>query len=296
MIFAGSSVVAGKILVGTLPVFASQLICLAVSLVVIIPIALKKEGKISVRKIGKINLLYIFLQALFGIFLFRIFLLIGMKYTTALEAGIITSSGPVILALLSVFLLRENISSRVKFAMGLCTAGLLMINISGGFESGSNIEQMGGNLLILLAVICEGLFSIFRKKLSIEDKPITITTLVILFSLLLFIPLGSYELLSVNINDYTLEIILALGYYGIFCTVIAYIFWISGLAHTKVSVAAAFTGLMPVSSIILSVLLLGEILYLRHIIGTVLVIISVFISTGVGFNYLKKLNYIRKEE
>ena len=51
---------------------------------------------------------------------------------------------------------------------------------------------------------------------------------------------------------------LALIWYGVFVTALAFIFWYAGIKRCGAFTAAAYSGMMPFTSIILSILLLGE--------------------------------------
>ena len=50
----------------------------------------------------------------------------------------------------------------------------------------------------------------------------------------------------------------ALLWYGIFVTALAFMFWYAGIKRCGAVTAAAFSGMMPFTSLLLSVLLLGE--------------------------------------
>lgn len=57
---------------------------------------------------------------------------------------------------------------------------------------------------------------------------------------------------------------------------LAYICWFAGVAKIKVSVASGFMGVMPVASVLLSFLVLGEQIKWQHILGTALVIVGIY--------------------
>lgn len=280
MILAGSSVVTGKILLAYMPVFLSQFIGLIISLVCIVPFAWVIEGNPFKISLSKKDLIYLFLQALTGMFLFRIFLMEGLKRMGAIEAGIITSMTPLVLAILSVVMLKERISLKGKIGILLCIIGIVFINQKNAGDS-IHSNSLLGILFVFLAVTGEALFSIFRKKLSYEDRPITSTAIIILISLLLFAPIGLRELSNSAHMVLSLELVVTLLYYGIFCTVIAYICWFSGISEIKASIAAGFTALMPVASIVLSVVLLGETLQIKHVIGAIIVLLGIVMITGI---------------
>jgi drug/metabolite transporter (DMT)-like permease len=277
MFLAGSSVVVGKLIVNVFPVFLSQGITLLIALVGIFPLAWIFEGNVFKERISKRDLFFMWLQALTGMFLFRIFLLYGLKFTTATESGIITSTNPAILAILSLILLKEKIRFKTWLGIIICIAGIVLVNFVKTSSSSTTLSlRLLGNALILLAVIGESLFTVFRKKISFSDKPITSTLIIIAFSLLMFLPISVYESISFDYTKLVLYDFIPLIIYGLFCTVIAYICWFSGVSKVKISVAAGFTGIMPISSVVLSFLILHETITWQHIAGVILVLIGIY--------------------
>jgi drug/metabolite transporter (DMT)-like permease len=97
MSLAGSSVVVGKMLVATVPVFVAAFGSLLVASVAILPLMRGRLGEL--RQLTAREWLYLFLQGLCGIVLFRVFTLYGLHMTGAVQAGIITGATPAVLAL-----------------------------------------------------------------------------------------------------------------------------------------------------------------------------------------------------
>jgi len=60
---------------------------------------------------------------------------------------------------------------------------------------------------------------------------------------------------------------LALVYYGVAVTVLAFVLWARGVRHVDASTAAVFTGVLPVSAVVLSYVVLGEPVHWSHILG-----------------------------
>ncbi len=282
MFLAGSSVVAGKIIINSLPIFASQSIILAISIIFLLPAAIIAEGNVFKARISPKDMLYMFFQALSGIFLFRLFIMYGLKFTTASNSGIITSSGPAVLVVLSFFLLKEKISKTIMLGISLSFMGILLTNMGKSSDTAAGALQiLWGNGLVLLAVVSESLFTIFRKKMSYRDKPLTSTLIVIVFAFIMFLPLALYEgLTRGEALEITFNNMLPLFYYGIFCTVIAYYFWFSGISKVSVSVAAGFTAVMPISSITLSFFILSETPLWQHFAGISLAVAGICIISG----------------
>jgi drug/metabolite transporter (DMT)-like permease len=60
-------------------------------------------------------------------------------------------------------------------------------------------------------------------------------------------------------------------------TVIAFLFWARGVARVPASTAAVFTGMLPISAVTLSYLVLGEPMRVSHLVGTACVIAGIIL-------------------
>lgn len=68
-------------------------------------------------------------------------------------------------------------------------------------------------------------------------------------------------------------------YYAIVITVLGFWLWYSGVSKVSAATSGIFTSVLPVSSLILSNLILKEEVLLSHIIGIICVIVGIAIST-----------------
>src|SRR5208283_6211949 len=176
MALAGSSVVVGKLLSVRMPVFLSVELSLFAALAAILPAQIARRREF--RLLGSRELFHMFLQALFGLVLFRAFTLTGLRFTSAVNAGVITSAAPAVMAVLARVILRERMGRTGGLGVCLAVAGLLLVNLSrlaGATEPG----DMRGNLLVLAATVCEALLTIFRKTSGGRISSVTNTTILV---------------------------------------------------------------------------------------------------------------------
>lgn len=278
MILAGSSVVMAKYLL-SIPIFLSQSIALFFALLIIFPAALILEGPFSDFKIPIKDWFLLFFQAVCGMFLFRIFLFIGLRYTSATSSGIILSTTPAVLVIFSFIFLNEKLNIRTVVGILFCIGGISLINLNVKGVEASPESTFLGTFLILLCVTLEALFTILRKKQSTEDRPITATAFIILFVFILCLPGTVVELQHFNLNQISAVQVFRLLYFGICCSALAYILWLSGLPKVKVSQAAAMSGIMPMTSVLLSSIFLGENFTITHICGMLLIFGGIYTIT-----------------
>jgi len=279
MILVGSSVVVGKILTVSVPVFLASGMSLLVALFILLPLMLRENNGIPKLKTGDLRMM--FLQALLGTFLYRIFLLYGLRYTGAIESGIITSTEPAVVAILSLIFLKEKLGLNKILGITLSVGGIMVMNLIGN-QNGFAITNMAliGSILVFGSVIGEAMFTILAKPVSKTITPLITSTMVTLFGFLMFLPFGLYEMSNFNIFQMSIIEIATTAYYGVFVTAIAFMLWFNGLKKVEASVAGMFTGFIPVSAVLLSYLILGEEVGTSHILGGFLILLSILIITG----------------
>lgn len=273
MAIVGSSVVFGKLIILSFPVFLASELRFLVSSIILILLLLLKEKQLP--SIGLKDLMILFLQALTGVFLFNVLMLNGLKYTTAIEAGIITSTLPAVVALIALVLLKERLTKRKVLGIIFAVLGVLMINFIGG-ELG-DVHSLLGNLLIFGAVLGEALFITLGKLVSNRLSPLTISTMMSIFGLIMFFPFSIKEAKSFDFSSIGLGDWINILYFGMVVTVLAFLLMYQGLAKVSANSAGVLTSVLPLSSVILSFLILKEALLFTHLSGIVFVLIAIFI-------------------
>lgn len=282
---AGTSVIAGRFVTELLGTFTIAAGSLFFALLGLLPLC-GRRLKNTIQQLSMHDWIGLALQALLGIFLFRLFLLQGLLHTSAGEAGILTGATPATTALLAWLVLQEPLHWLRLCGIGSTVIGILILQ-----GVGSNVgflgEHLTGNLLILCAVMSESSFNILSRRRSVQTalnqvqilEPITQTTLVVGIALLFCIMPALFEqpaaaLLSLGITGW-----MALLWYGLFVTALAFILWYAGIKRCDATMAAAFSGMMPFTALVLSVLLLNEQPGSQQWIGGFLVILGM-VCTG----------------
>ena len=256
MIIVGSIVVVSKAITTTFPVFLAAALRFAIASAVLLSVLLKTER--GLPSLGKKDACLLFVQAFAGNFLFSILLLYGLKLTTAAESGIILGTVPVVIGLLSFLLLKEPLTRNKGIALLVATVGVVVISSIGAAPSvGQGANPLLGNVFVFGAVIGEALWTILGKAVSGKVTPLTIASLTSCFGLILFAPLALYQARSFNFATVAPLSWAVVVYYGL-GTVGAYLLWYRGVSKVPTSTAGAFTGIQPVSAVVLSNLLLKE--------------------------------------
>lgn len=288
---AGTSVISARFVTGKLGTFSIIAVSLFFAIMFLVPLCGKQLMK-YIRLMSLHNFLFLLLQALCGIFLFRMFLLIGLSHTSAGEAGILTGATPAITALLAIVVIREPVN-RGKLAGILCTVGGILI-IQGVLTTGTNfhMEHIIGNMLVLCAAACESAFNtlsricVLKTAADVKESssPIVQTAIVSVVALLLCLVPASFEHPMKAFSGIGLIEWMALLWYGVFVTALAFICWYSGIKRCGVFTAAAFSGMMPFTSMLLSIAVLGENIGYRQWLGGFFVIIGMIFIGNKGID------------
>ena len=256
MFIVGSSVVVGKIITGDFPLFLASGLRFLVATLLLFPMGVYKRTLFS---LSRHDWYIISTMAFCGQILFTILLLLGLRYTSGINAGTLTSTTPFFMALIAFAFLGERFSAWQIF--GLLVAGgwiiLLGIDTFRMILEGGKISWLG-NLLILAAVGSEAVFLLFAKKLEKQLSGLELTAILSLLGFLLCLPPAIIEAAGFNFQALGAVDIIAVLYFGAVYTDLAYICWFRGIAGASAAVASAFTAVMPLSAALLSTFLLQE--------------------------------------
>jgi drug/metabolite transporter (DMT)-like permease len=96
----------------------------------------------------------------------------------------------------------------------------------------------------------------------------------------MFLPFAAYDLASLDPASVRPTTLAAIGYYGVVVTVLAFVLWFRGVSEVPARTAGAFTGVLPVSAVVLSYLLLGERFRLSHLIGIACVLSGILLVSS----------------
>ncbi len=283
-VLAGSSVVAARFVSGSLGPFTIADASLFFAVICLLPVCGRGLCK-TIREMKPGDWCAVLLQAVFGIFLFRLFLLHGLIRTSTGEAGLLMGATPAITALLAAVLLRETLyKSRIA---GLCVtiAGILLLQ--GLLLPGSGLDSahFKGNILVLCAASCESLFNVLSRLRIIGTggrksgfDPLHQTALVSMIAFLLCLIPAILENPVQPLGRLDMGQWIALVWYGVIVTALAFYFWYAGIKRCEASVAAIFSGMMPFTALLLSVILLGERPVWQQYLGGFLVMAGMVIS------------------
>ncbi len=222
------------------------------------------------------------LAGLCGICLYYLLENIALTYTMASNVGVIISVAPFFTAVLSRLFLKSEGKLRANFfaGFGVAMAGVALISFNG---SRMELNPMG-DLLAVLAAFVWACYSILTRKISSFGYPVILTTgRTFFYGILFMVPalfLFDFEIGPERFADMTN--LFNILYLGLGASALCFVTWnlaIKALGAVKTSV---YIYMVPVITVVTSVLILKEPVTWVSVMGTVLAIAGLFLSEYSG--------------
>lgn len=225
---------------------------------------------------------YIIIQGLLGVTGFNSLIYLAVQTTTAVNAVLINSCTPILIALCALLINKEPLKPRQWAGILLSLSGVTLIMVGGDLGSLVELDFNRGDLLVLCAGLVWALYSVNLKSFPQDLHPFSYQTGIMIAGLIGILPFYLLELgmgYQMVVNTPTLTTIV---YVAIFPSVLAFIFWNRAVRDIGATRAGSFIHLMPVFSSILAVFFLGESIQLFHLQGIGLVFGGIFLATYGG--------------
>lgn len=237
-------------------------------------------------RFSKKDIKYIVLMAAFEPCLYFIFEVKALQLTSASQAGMITSMMPLITAIGAGIFLKEIISKKLMLGSLVAVSGAIWLSVGATTgESASN--PLLGNTLEFFAMICGAGYAISIRHLSSKFSALFLTAIQAFIGCIFFLPFAIWEYNTITMNI-TTEAMLWVVYLGLFVTLGGYGLFNYSLGRMEASKASMFINLIPVFTVLLAYMILGEKLSVLEIIASSVILTGVFI-TQIPTEKLKKL-------
>jgi drug/metabolite transporter (DMT)-like permease len=279
-IFLSVNIIVGKILAPICPIFSLLTFRFFVGFS-ILSVCLYFAGfwqqiYSEIKRLEKHDWILLFLQSLFGGFLFNVLILYGLQRTNAIITSIINSTTPIFVALLSFLVLKETLSKTKIMAILLAVLGILLLGIKSVNLPDRGTELLG-LLFVFLSTISAAVFIVLSKMSSVSINPLTNIMSINLLNAFLFLPLALNNEQGLSL-DYPLLRWIQIMVYGISGSVLFFVLWYRGLRSVTANTAALFIGIMPISTSLFAFLFLKESVSRLEALGVLCVITSLYIG------------------
>ncbi len=201
-----------------------------------------------------------------GTYIYYLFLYLGYAKAKGLEVLVVQYTWPILIVVLSVFILKERLTFKKVAAIVLGFLGVLIV-LSKGDLSQIEVSNPSVILLVGAGAFCFALFSVLSK--TIKKSAIVVVSLYFLVALMAsFISMHYFSEFKLPASNEIVPILLN----GVLVNGYSYIFWKKALQTTEASYLAPFTYIAPILSAIYLVLFFDEPFLMAYGVGLMLII------------------------
>src|SRR5216684_6778360 len=250
----------GRLLATNLPPVSIAVLRYAIVVPVLFGILRVKRQPLRLERKWISNLV---IMGLFSTTLYQIFFLYGVKYAAASDDSLVIGIGPVLIAIMASFVLRERLTGTkiLGFASGL--AGIITISILS--PNTQVLNRPLGVTLVFGGATAYALYTVILRRFIAANRAdnhgpqqssLSILSWISLFGWFFLIPLSLLE--TPWTYSWDPGSWLGILYLAILSTVVGYFLYIEGVSKIGAGRSGIFGNLVPVFGVLTSFLLLGE--------------------------------------
>ncbi len=203
---------------------------------------------------------------------------LGLYLSSPAMAAMSIALEPLATAVIAAVWLKESLGTGRKWALGSAMVGAWAI---AGFPTVGHLGYLAGDLALLAAVVCFATYNVFSSRLAAKLSAPTANTATLLGGFIGIVPVW---LLTggKTPTDWVHGELWALLYLALLATALAYYLWMFAVSRVPVALAALFLYLQPILGVLLSVIITHTILTLSFYIGSVLIMLALYLGREAG--------------
>lgn len=221
------------------------------------------------------DLKYVVSAGILGFSGYHLLLNLGATHISAGQASFIIATTPIWTAVLAAKFLRETITMRIAGGLAISLLGVSIISLSG-----AGVSVSVGVLFVLLAALCDAIYTILSKGLLERYRAIDFavySTLIGCLPMFAYLPWAWPEVAALNAKAWMVVI-----YLGVVPVSLGY--WLSNVALSILPATRAtqMMLLVPAIAAVIAWLVLGEQPGMQMLIGGPLILLGVLVGNVGG--------------
>ena len=216
--------------------------------------------------------------AFFGVAFNMLTFFKGLSYTSPIMGAVLMVTTPMIVLVLSSFIMKERMENQKILGIILGLTGTLTLILYGkSLVNASNASL--GNVLVFVNAVSYGFYLIIVKKLMDKYNAFTFVKWIYTFGFLMVLPFGWKEFQAIDFVHLPADIFWKIGFVVVFSTFLTYLLNLVSMRELKPTTVAVFIYLQPLCATIFAVSLGKDDLSLVKLISAVLIFVGVYLVT-----------------
>jgi drug/metabolite transporter (DMT)-like permease len=214
-----------------------------------------------------------------GVAGYNTFVNLAVTTTTAINVSLVNAVTPAVTVIVAWAMIGTVVSPRVVVGMALSFAGITTIIAQGEVRTLLEFTVNRGDLLMLPAVVAWAFYTV-----SLRHRPAALDPLALIWATFLVgvmvVGVGYAVEYAIIGRGFALSVpnLAAIGYVGLFPSLLAFVFWNRGIEELGAAAGAQFQNLTPIWGTLGGVALLGEALELFHLAGIAFIFAGIYLA------------------
>jgi len=220
----------------------------------------------------------LFFLSLMTIGFFVPFVYTALKYTQVINASLFNTAIPAAIILFCFIFKFEKTNLFQLSGLLISTFGVLVIITRSDLNVLIKLDFNIGDIWMVAAVICWGLYSTFLKKLKLKISLFSSVQVICTCGLFFAFPQFLHEYNQGAVLNVNKAFLYCIIYTAIFPSIVSYSCWTGAISIIGANRAGIFVSLIPLFSTGMAIFLFDEEFKLYHLIASILIIIGLFLS------------------
>ena len=225
------------------------------------------------------NIKLIIILGITSITIFNSIVYYSLNFTQVISGVLMISTIPVMIIIFCWLFRIEKTNLYQIFGVIFSLLGVVVIITKADLKILLNLNFNKGDIWMVVAMFSWAMYSALLRKKKLEVSQLSLLQTIITAGLIFLLPAYLVELSLGYKTSINLPFVLTLTYVVIFPGLASFIFWIKGISIIGSNRSGIFLHLMPIFSTIMAILIFGEKFMIYHLIGAVLIITGIILSS-----------------
>ena len=236
------------------------------------------------------NIKLILILGITSITVFNSIVYYSLNFTQVISGVLMISTIPVMIIFFCWVFKIEKTNFYQILGVLFSLMGVMVIVTNADINKLLNLNFNKGDLWMVVAMFSWAIYSALLRKKKFELSQISFLQTIISAGLILLLPAYLIEMtLGYRVNIH-LPFILTLTYVVLFPGLASFFFWIKGISIIGSNRSGIFLHLMPIFSTIMAMLIFKEEFMTFHLIGAILIITGIILSSKGRYTLIGKIN------
>jgi len=228
------------------------------------------------EKIDRLDYPKFMIAAFFGVALNMLAFFKGLQFTTPINGSVIMVTTPIIVLVLSAFILGEKIIKIKVLGIFIGLSGALILSVYNRSNNSAD-NVLLGNFLVLVNAASYSYYLILIKKLTNKYHPYTFIKWLFLFGTFFVLPFGYSELSSVKWSSFTPYVWFSILFVVVCATFATYLLNPLALRKLSATTVSTFVYIQPIFAGIFAIIMGSDSLNAIKITAASLIFLGVYL-------------------